>query len=314
MKVYRIVVAACDDETVKKLHVVADLFQARSKNYALRFDPWDGTRADFVVANVDDAYGLKVARIADKRNMALVMLAKNADKVPDDLQHNIREGFISDNMPIATIFKQFSGYLEKLATHKTAAKNSTKNVSCVLCEQVLQATDVLFLSTTEHTVCYHVGRGVCFAQSREALEAMQHSIRQQEVVRITQQKPENFSAGSSTSAENFFFHAFLNISQLPQLPSDAVMLKGWPNIHYRKNPVAITTLSSLVMERVLSIEEFIAHDEDIAKAYLCAVAIAGLIDYPEPDQNSNGNTVKPSTKPENPTIIKKLSRWLGLAN
>lgn len=311
MKVYRIVVAACDDETVKKLHVVADLFQARSKNYALRFDPWDGTRADFVVANVDDAYGLKVARIADKRNMAVVMLAKNQNSIPEDLQHNITDGFISDNMPIASIFKQFSGYLEKLAVQKEAVKSTNKNVSCVLFEQVVAATDVLFLSSMQHSVCYHTGRGVCFAKSREALEAMQQSIRQHEAIRITQQRPEGFSAGSSTSAENFFFHAFLNISQLPELKGKAVMLKGWPNIHYRKNPVAITTLSSLVMERVLSVDEFIAQDDDIAKAYLCAVVIAGLVDYHDVEDL---DAVEPSAPTKKPTIIKKLSRWLGLAS
>ena len=311
MKVFRIVFAACDDATIKKLHVVANLFQEQSKNYAVRFDAWDGTKADFVIANVDDAYGIKVARLASHRKMKLIMLAKNKDVIPNDLEKHIDSGFITYGMPIATIFRQFSGSLKDFQEKVSPVNDPLKDVSNILFQQVLDAKNFLFMSTADHVVCFHIGRGMCFAESQKVLESMQNNIQQRSAVTISEHKPEHFSASASTSAENFFFHAFLNMPSLPKLPAPAVRLKVWPNIHYREDPTAITMLSSQVMDRTLTVSDFTGKNEAIGKAYLCAAAVAQLLEYHQYNVPSDTKTL---AKNENPTIIKKLSRWLGLAS
>lgn len=306
---YRIACAGCDEEIIKKLYVVSDLFKARDVSLSVRFEPWDGTKADLVISNIDDSYGLKIARLARQRGMELFILGKSPDSVPSDLQTTAKHAFLIENAPIALMFKQFSLYLESI-TNKVKARLQDDTLSLI--SRLLEKNGQVFISYNAKTVCHNIEDGMCTAESKETLAYIQNAILNKHQVVIDELAPAEFKAQYSTSAEDFFFHALLHVDNIPTLPGNLIKLSCWPSINPANNPNEVIKLSTLIGSKFMPINDFLDNYSDVSKAYLCAVALARLLDYQ--DKNQPNPSSEPETIQEQPSIIKKLSKWLGLSN
>ncbi len=304
---YRIVYAGCNEEIIKKLYVVSDLFKARDASLSVKFESWDGTKADLVVSNIDDSYGLKVARLALQRGMELFILARSPSTVPADLKNTAKHAFLIDNAPIALIFKQFSAYLESIVNK---IKIRSEDTTLLLLKNLLNKNNKVFISYNSKSICHHIDNGMCLAENKETLEYIQSAILTKQQVSIQDVAPPNFTPKYSISAEDFFFHALLDVINIPTLPGNLIKLSCWPNINSKNDPNEIITLSALINSKFMSINSFLDIQPNISKAYLSAIALARLLVYQD--------TYTPDTKNESlktkeaPSIIKKLSLWLGL--
>lgn len=308
MTTYRIVCAGCNEEIIKKFSIVADLFKARSQSLIVKFEPWDGTRANLVISNIDDAYGLKVARQAHQRGMELFILGRNLRAVPADLESVARQAFLVENSPITLMFKQFSRYF---CSVESRVKLRAEDTTLILFNHLLNKENPVFLTYDAHTVCHHVSNGMCIADSQETLTYVQKAIAGKAPVAFSETPPDGFNPKASVSAEEFFFHAFQEVDDLPALPGNLVRLDCWPNIKSNAHGHQVVGLSSQITQQFLPINQLLEQHADIAKAFLLATALARLLSYREKTP-LDAQQDQPVIAAEKPGIIKKLSRWLGL--
>jgi hypothetical protein len=295
--------AGCDEDVVKKLNIVANLFRGRGKFLNIEF--WQGTGVDLVVANRQDAFGCRVADIARRKKLPVLWVSDEGDI---DVDLALREGAIKSGKPAMEFFHQF----ERLLSEKQdgAADSSIGGII----QDLAQEKERCYVYTTTNGAFMNKETGFFRAVSHRDLLAIAEALVLDKSIRITRKsRTEEKVAEASTSIENLIFGGLVNSNFQQFNRSQSLSLSAWPDIKSRRYGGEIAALSAMLINATLSMEELeTAAQPKVVSAFLFACRVAGLLIEAETDVTTQIEPKDHAKKPRTDKMLTMLKNWLGM--
>jgi len=295
--------AGCDEEVVKKLNIVANLFRGRGKFMNIEF--WKGTGVDLVVANRQDAFGRRVADIARRRNLPVLWVCDDGDI---DVDLALRESVIKSAKPAVEFFQQF----ERLLSEKQGTSPDSKIGGII--HDLAQEKERCYVYTTTNGAFMNKETGFFRAVSHRDLLSIAEALVLDKSIRITRKsRTEEKLAEVSTSIENLIFGGLVNSDFQQFNRSQSLSLSGWPDIKSKRYGSEIASMSAMLTNATLSIEQLenVAQPK-VVNAFLFACHVAGLLNETQEDVTTTQIEQNPTKKPRPDKMLTILKSWLGM--
>jgi len=275
--------------------------------------PWDGTRRDVLVANLDDAYASAAVAVALRRGDTVVavshapiadsrVLSINGLLQTAELTKMLRELLLSGNKAVA---------LPHGVTRGAAAHPRMQLLSACI-----EQSGAAFLATTE-SITLVIGRETSRVMARRAADFDVAAARLLAAVWIvTPLVGAYFGAGDAVLTQSL--DAFLiracesNEQALPALAEQRHRLSGWPDLGALPENTAAMRLASALVKRDRSPEELSRQCNVTlarANAFCWAMRAAGML--------VSGDAAKPASPTRRLSasmqlIVERLGRRFGL--
>lgn len=303
--------AGCTPAQVKKLKLCEDLLQTVCcKN---KFIEWQGAQADLLIANFSDAYGKKVASVAQRKNIPLMLFIDPNQ----DTSAFKNASFIPNELPAAIMHKHIEREINKICTKPQAPtsdeeKNAFKHLDNLL-SKLHAIKGLSSFGFGKHHVFFDSAKGVCFVINRSDLTVVLDAIRQKKEIWVKPHDPnaELSSKKMHLSIESFFFHALIKIPNHEFMKDKTVKLSSWPNINSSHYSGALAALcAQLIAKPIPTKALYESHPKNVVSSMLYATKASKLLSVNE----TNGTdmittTLNNQTKKRG--LIGALSKWLG---
>lgn len=292
----KIAYAGCGPDVMRKLNLMTDLLRGRGFIPSLK--RWEGAGVDLVVACHQDGFGKRVADIATRRRIPLLIIGDPGSSAPTGARTVSRE------LPTIEYFRM----AEELVGAKTKRKAMQESVTL---ERLDLAKDQC-LTAGNALVFIDGDSGSCRAASHSDLAAISHRLSSQRPVEVSPKsgKPIGDALEVSISLENFVFNGLISKDTVSWQGKDSVTLSGWPDINSKRYGSDIAQLSAALFGRSMLHEDLCTlADSQVVGAFLHACNVAGLLGY-------EGNEVQSERREEAPEhskntgVFAALRRWL----
>lgn len=295
--------AGCDDDVVRKLNIVANLFRGRGKFLNIEF--WQGTGVDLIVANRQDAFGCRVADIARRKNLPVLWVCDDGDI---DVDLALRESVIKSGKPAMEFFQQF----ERLLSEKQSASPDS-SVGGII-HDLARENERCYVYTATNGAFMNKETGFFRAVSHRDLLAIAEALVLDKSIRITRKShTEEKLAEVSTSIENLIFGGLVNSDFQHFNRSQGLSLSAWPDIKSRRYGGEIAALSAMLINATLSVEQLeAAAQPKVVNAFLYACYVAGLLNETQTEISAQSKTTDNAKKPRPDKMLTMLKNWLGM--
>ncbi|EDY85957.1 hypothetical protein GP5015_510 [gamma proteobacterium HTCC5015] len=312
---------------LKKLQVSANLFLG--EGYSLCFKQWEGTGADILVANPEDAFGYRSADVAHRHGVPLMLITDHKDQYQELI--NDSSIVVDADQPAGLFFR----LVEKLLSKGKTAVQNVVDIGTVPSQQADTATNddvfpelaalvgvesAMKFGLSNHYVYFLPKKGVCAAASKEDFVAVRDAIRSHEALSFSEVSDSESltSLKHYVSSEGFFFHSFVGMQDLPRFPNGQVGLTSWPNIKSKKFAAELATLSATLVVTTCNVSDVLeSHSAKVANALFYAAHISGLLEVKASEKATV--TAMPTAvvdganaKKHHGGIVGALGKWLGM--
>lgn len=298
----KIAYAGCEAGMVRKLHLMADLL--RGSGFTPSLKRWEGAGVDLVVACHQDGFGKRVADIAARRHIPLLIVGKPESPAPAGSRAVARE------LPVVEYFRMAEELLVSSAKGKSKRKNKAKQDSVTL-EKLDLAKDQ-YLTAGSALVFIDGESGSCRAKSHSDLASISHHLIHQRPVRVLSKpnRPTDDMLEVSMSLENFVFNALISKDTVNWQNQHSVTLSGWPDINNNQHGSDIAKLSATLLGRNARPEDLceLASSQVVA-AFLHACQVAGLL-VSESTRGQDKHVESTHDHTGNTGVFAALRRWL----
>lgn len=292
----RIAYAGCEAGIVRKLNLMADLLRGRGFIPSLK--RWEGAGVDLVVACHQDGFGKRVADIATRRRIPLLIVDAPASSIPSGSRS------VSRNLPVVEYFRM----AEQLLGSKAGSEAGQDSVTL---KQLDKAKDQC-LSVGNALVFVDGESGSCRAASHSDLATITHHLIHQRPVRVLPKssRPAADTLEVSVSLENFIFNALISKESVIWQDNHSVTLSEWPDINNNRYGSDIARLSATLLGRAALPEDLsgLASDQVVA-AFLHACHVAGMLTSDSTREPDNP-VEEAQDHSKNTGVFAALRRWL----
>lgn len=295
--------AGCDEDVVKKLNIVANLFRGRGKFLSVEF--WKGTGVDLVVANRQDAFGRRVADVARRKHLPVLWVSEDNDI---DVDLAVRESIIKCDKPAMDFFQQF----ERLLSEKAECASSAR-VECII-DKLTEEKQRCYVATATAGAFMNKETGVFKAVSHRDLLALAEALVLDKGVSVTfRSSAEEKNAEVSTSIENLVFGGLVNSGVRQFNGPQSVSLLAWPDIKSKRYGGELAALSAMLVGSTMSLSQLEAvASPKVVNAFLLACRVAGLLNEEQIDIVEQKAVSKLASKPYQDGVLGTLKKWLGM--
>ncbi|MGH8492160.1 MAG: hypothetical protein ACRERR_03495 [Moraxellaceae bacterium] len=240
-----------------------------------RLSAWDGTRCHVLIADADDAYGIRCIEQASRRGINVLALSQQGDKGPDNAHK------ILSSAPAATLAKQIGAML---AEKKNQSSPSVAGNSLVLLALAPTLAHGIFKAQLrDHSILINRQTSRVYARSESALRAAQTDFCLPEWDFSPMPAGTDMTAlcQCSMALDAFCVLAALQgIGRFPDLAEMHYQLSDWPDIGLAVDVPNIFNLIRLLQKGPVTASNAIAQagmDTEEAMALLWAMKASGVL-------------------------------------
>ncbi|TBW58465.1 hypothetical protein EZI54_03525 [Marinobacter halodurans] len=293
----RIAHAGCDEGMVRKLNLVADLL--RGKGFKPVLNRWEGTGVDLVIVDRQNGFGQRVAEIASRRSIPVVVVSDREDLPSTKLRG---ERSINRERPIVDYFR--------LVEELFGAKSGTTGITL----ETLDLARGKRLAAGNVAIVVEADTGLCRAGAHRDLATIAYFLSHRRPVKVMAPPPASEARKLEVciSIESFVFNSLVARDRVIWPHPGTVTLTGWPDIHSKRYGSEVANLSAILKGSHMALDELgSVSSEAVVASFLHACRVAGLLEQNSSNVPSAFVQTKKSPR-ENTGVVGALRRWLGI--
>lgn len=276
-----------------------------------RISAWDGTRCNVLIADADDAYGVRCIEQAVRRGISVLALSQNGIQGPGTAQK------APASAPAAALAKLLATMLGE--KNNPAEKSDAASGLILLAVVPTLATGSFKAESGQHSILINRQTSRVYAHSEAALRAAQDDMHlpNWDFSPISSSAEFTGLYQYSMALDAFCVLAALqSIGNFPALPEKHYQLSDWPDIGLAGDVPNIFSLIRLLQKGSVSTSNAIAQsgmDAEEAVALLWAMKASGVLVVGK-EMPTAAVKIRPEKSPPELSFLNKLMQRFGLSS